>query len=578
MAQIDRDRLEGDKLKFYDIISKAEAVYTQSQTEEEDARKYYEGSQAPEIVPNEITYVEHNKITDMVNGLVGQLLGADIDIQMRGGGEASIPYIELVYDMFERNKFNDRVKEPWGNFFYVEGIAPIEFYYNPRRKSQYGMGFPELIVRRPDQALTDPNSEGFMHEDDIHRVLRYRKTVAWAVGQWPDKKDEIFETSDLTGGNQTEGHCDLYIVESVRTVITEEDGIKTEKEVYYKAKVINKIVVVEPEKETGFNRFTHQFAIHTARFITSKRPCGAVKFIKATQDEINADRTAAYMALKADIKNLFVSYGATDDEADTAMAQIAKTNGYINFRDTATKFEQIKKQGLSPAILQSIELAQRAFDEISGRYAPERGVVDQNISGRAIGMLHNRGKIPELTKKLHIQYVIGEIVMLFLECAQKKMTEEFYIERKKDGQKVKMYYNTKAEDIEGFRPDQYNVVDDDGIVNNLLKIDIDQVDLSIDIKMNALEEEAYESEKALMAYQNQLLPPRVTLKKLYPREGEEYYKELTEYNQVMGFVQKVVEQGGTQILPILQQGANAIIQSQQMQQEAGKLTKGVNNA
>ena len=564
-----------DEKDFQLWITSAENAHNSKKDEREKCREYYENVQSPDDIPAGITYVEENLITDLVNGQVGMMSGDDFDIELSGGGDKALPIIELVKDMLERNRFNERIKEPWCNFFYVEGKTFLEFYFNPRKKSIYGIGMPEIYARKAEETWLDPNSKGWLHEDDIFRVLPQRILLSYAKEKWSHKEKEIYESMGTRAqdtGNETHKWCDLYIVEYRETVFEEEDGIEVEKEVYYKAKVINKTVVVEEPKKTGYSRFTLIATIHTPRMQTSTEPFGTVLPVIQTQDIMNATGSAAYEVLKSDIKNLFVVLGGTDDEVAVAKRDLAKPNALVNFK-SATNFQQVKSLGLSPAMLQLYEWRRKAFDEISGRYAPEKGASEQALSGRAIAFLQNRGITPELTKKAHLEYALSELGFLLIECAIKKMSEQpFAVDRVVDGRKRKLYYNYKKEDLGDVEIDEYNVLDEEGYINHLVGIDIDEIDLEIKIRMNAQEEEAFEANKAMNAFQAGLLPMKTTLKKLYPKRGEEYYEAKMNETQAMQ-VMKMMEEN-PEVGQMVMKGMQEMITIQEMQDKAKEQNAG----
>jgi len=181
-----------------------------------------------------------------------------------------------------------------------------------------------------------------------------------------------------------------------------------------------------------------------------------------------------------------------------------------------------------------------SFDEQSGRYAPERGATEQELSGVAIAQLQERGKTPELTKKFHIEFALSQVVFLIIECAVRKMAKQpFNMERNIDGQKKKLHFNTRSADIPGFKADEYNIVDDDGIVNNLLKIDPDEIEISVDITMDKKQNESFEANKAIALSQMNKLSTLDLYKVMYPADYRDKYENLVAEQKAMQIVEMI---------------------------------------
>lgn len=548
---INREELMFKGIDLYKWIIYAENVKSETQEEYENSRSYYENEQAPDYVPEKFTYVQENLVTDMVNGMVGSFLEGRIGVNLSGGGEMAKPVKELVYDMFERTRFNERCAEPMYNYTYVEGLAGIEFYYNPRRRSQYGLGMPELYIHRPSEILLDPNSKGFLHEDDIVRAMKTQVLRSYAEEKWPDKKDAIGASVKTPNNNETEEFVDLYFIEIKRVEFENKDGIVEEVDRYYWCKIINKDVMVESPRRSGFGRFTILPTIHTPREWSKRDPMGAVYIIKQTQDLLNSVGSLAYEGVKSAISKFYFAKGVTQREADEIQKNITTPGGFAWANSPGANVEILQGSGISRDIVEWYKWKRLSFDEQSGRYAPERGASEQELSGVAIAQLQQRGKTPELTKKTHFQYALSEVVMLFIECAAKKMSEQpFNIERPIEGEKRKLYFNTRREDVPGFKPDEYNVVDKDGIINNLLGVDADEIDVSIDLNMNQNDREAFDANKALMMANMGKLSTIDLFKAIYPVDYKEKYDNMMKEQKAMQIVEMISqnEEMGNQIM------------------------------
>jgi hypothetical protein len=534
-----------DDIDFYNWLVEAENVKGATREEYEDCRSYYENEQAPSYVPDELVYVTENLVTDMVNGMVGALIGGGVKFTLSGGGPMAKPVIELSYDIFERNRFNARCMEPIGNYTYVEGMSGIEFYYNPRRKSIYGTGFPEIKVHRPEEVLLDPNSKGFLHEDDKIRALKTRVLVSYLIDKYKDNPELVDKIKALRkdqGNNETRNYIDYYYIEYIKTVFKKEDGIIYEHDEYWSFPVADQTLQLEEPINTEFTRFTIQPTIHTPREYNVKEPMGAVYIVKQTQDVLNSIGSLAYEAVKSGVKMFYHTKGFTQDEVEEFKKNVAKPGGHVNTNRIDAVIDTHQGQGISRDIVELYKWKRLSWDEISGRYAPERGASEQELSGVAIAQLQERGKTPELTKKFHIEFALSQVVFLIIECAVRKMKKlPFTLERNIDGQKRKIYYNTRRDQLKNFQEDEFNIVDEDGIVNNLLKIDPDEIEISVEISMDKKQNESFEANKAIALANMNRISTLDLYKVLYPNDYREKYENLKSEQQAMKIVEMINE-------------------------------------
>ena len=555
-------------------IEADESEWSDNTREYKLAREYYENVQIPTTsAKSKVEYVQENLITDMINGLVGQLIGGEISPAITGGGPMGIPVKELVMDIIERNQFMQKHVEPITNMFYCEGLSGIYTLFNPYRLSTYGIGMPEIFTRLPGELLLDSNSKGFMHEDDIRRIHKKRLLVEFAEKRSPELKGKIKSTSRSRSGNsgETEDWCDLFTIEfRVPDIVTLKDladgklkdrllegydeVTKIEVENYYQVEMYNRTEQGGGPDLTEFNRFRMVPVIHTPRLESSTYPFGASMLMKGKQDQINVTGTVALDAVKADIKNLLVLVNADPDLEAKYRREAAKTNGVIVIEGEQASAIQMQRHGISPALLQWYEWQRMAFDTIIGRFSPDKGAVEGDLSGKAIGLLQARGTTTELTKKLHLEYAFTQMALIVLECVGHKMNQQkFSITRNIDGQEQQMHYNTPVKELgQVSEDDKLNVVTDN-IVNNLTKVDIDEVDLSIRVEMDIIGREASEANKALIAKREGLLSRKDSTKKLYPDEWQEFVENMTKESAALAIVEKIMKLAPEQIQQIAQQ-------------------------
>ena len=536
----------------------SESGWSDVSSEYEKAREYYENVQAPSDAPANKEWVQENLVTDLVNGLVGQLIGGRADINLNGGGKMGKPVRELVDDIIKSNKFTEKHLEPIGNMFYTEGLGGIYIPFNPYRLTQYGIGWPEIytLLTTKGELLLDDTSRGFMHEDDIYRIFRTPRLVEYIESKWPHLKGKIKASHMRTGqgGSESEKYGDVYTIEykvteqikvgdlddgltKQKLLMAYEEEQVIERDKFYQAIMVNRTELAEKGKPTGFNRFRIIPVIHTPRLMNKKYPMGVGLLMTGTQDQINVVGSVALDAVKAEIKNLLILLNTTKDQENRVKQEASKTNGVVALTGNDVRVVQAQRQGISPALLQWYEWKRRSFDEISGRYAPEKGATDGDLSGKAIGLLQMKGAVPELTKKLHLEYAFSEMASVVLECINGKMSKQpILIEREIDGEEMKIPYNMPLDEVRARKvkiDEEYMVVGQDGIVNDLSKIDVDDIDLEVEVVLDTYGKEQFEANKALTARGQGLMGVQDTLKKLYPNEWRDLLDGLMKESQAM---------------------------------------------
>ena len=562
--------------EFTKWVDSAESAWGDIDQEYKEARKYYEDVQTPSNAPAGKEYVQENLITDLVNGLVGQLIGGEVGVVVNGGGKYNIPIKELVGDIMDRNLFVERHLEPISNHFYTEGLGGIYTLFNPYKVSTYGIGVPVVhhLLTSEQELLLDPNSRGFMHEDDIYRIFKQARLIEYAEKKYPKLAGEIQPSHRQKSAirKDTEKFCDIYIIEYMTTDILQiseledeslknrlreryDETTKIEIDRFWQVDMINRTMMGAPAVATGFNRFRLQPVIHTPRIQDKAYPMGISKLMKGKQDQINTVGSVALEAVKADIKNLLVLVNVAPDQQKILTREAAKTNGVAALSGENVQFFQADRKGISPAVLQWYEWQRRGFDEVSGRYTPDKEM-SGGLSGKAIGLLHARGTIPELTKKFHLDYAFTEMANVILECVGIKMTKQpFSITRNIDGQDIEMQFNTKYEQGSKLN-EEYNSVSDKNIVNDLSQVDIDEIDLSVDVVMDVLGRDVQEANKALLAGDRRLIARKDQLKKLYKDEWRDLLTGIEEEDMAMKILGQLARMGPEALQKLAQQAGN----------------------
>lgn len=516
--------------KFSEWIGADESAYSQVIDKNKKARKYYESAQKPSGIPANKAYLVENLCTDLIDGLVGKLIGNDVFINLAGGGKMGEPVRELMKDILKRNKFKERIKEPVANRFYVEGLGGIRFVYDPFKKSPYGVGMPQIFAKRPGEILLDADSKGWMHDDDVRRIYPVDMLLSEAKLRWKDKASQLDDTSR---GQGVEKWVKIYEIEFKR--IEKIGGLYVD--VYYHSKVGNTNVLLEPVKPTGFHRFTGIPVIHTPCEEVSIYPNGVMDLIIPTQDSINVLSSISNDSVKSDIMNFRYTVGASPEEETKVKNELSKTNGYVNFQNTTERdpIRKLDSTGISRSVVELYRWKRQAFEDITRQYEPSRGQAS-GLSGKAVIALQQGGVLPEFPKKDHFEYALSELGSCILECISMKMGEQpFSIDSKVDGEKKKIHFNT-----EGREDDKYNI-NEGGLINDLTKIDIDDIDISIEVNMNEIGRREMEANKALICRNAGLLSRLDTTREIYPIKYKEYYENKTNEDQAAALMEKLAQ-------------------------------------
>jgi hypothetical protein len=212
--------------------------------------------------------------------------------------------------------------------------------------------------------------------------------------------------------------------------------------------------------------------------------------------------------------------------------------------------KEMRNSGLDAALIQYYNMEREAFDTIGGRSNLDRGKVsNEGMAGKLFIAAASAGAVPALVPKSHFEYMLEQRSYVILECIGEKMAknEAFNIERQIDGKDQKIYFNTPLKDI----PEEERVQspymvpteNQDGldIVNDLLKVDFDKIDISVEIKLNILGQEEQEANKAMVSHSANLMTPFDTNKKVWPKEYHQINDNLTAHSEAMGMVRDIVE-------------------------------------
>jgi hypothetical protein len=548
-----------DSDTFYDWITQAESAYGKAKTEYEDAGDYYENEQEPSDVPTDKEYVTNNIITDTIDRSVGQLISGDVTPVLVGGGPLSKAAKELHTDILEANFFKESILPEQGNHFYNQGLGGFKFVDNPFKKSKYGIGFAEIYGLNIGDLWLDPNSRSGMHTDDKFRINPVRLELDYARNKFARYENgrkntkmwnDITESAEQDESQTTEPrYCWLYEIEfkkSIFSPITLGDGTRVlqEQEVFYIAKMINKSVQVMAPTPTGYPCFRLIPMIHTARknLEYGRYPFGLYKKLGKTQDRINVTASVILEAVKAQIKQTIVIKGAKKDEEEQARQEFSKTNGLITIKSPQAKTDVYAGTPIPPALVQYFQMERDNYDDIKGssnQAQQFQSAASGQLSGKAIGNLQFASTMPEYTKKANVEFALSQLSHCIFWYIKRKMGQPFTIERTIEGRPKQIRYNQQAE--EGFQEDDYNVVSDQGVINDLSELG--EFDVKVQVEMNSMQRQEIEMNKALILAQAGKIADKDLLKKLYPNEWKELYDNIVAQGGAMALVEKMSSYG-----------------------------------
>jgi len=96
------------------FIESAESLYHQADSGTEGytaCREYYENYQKPTGIPDDVSYIVKNVITDYVDRKVSKLVAGRIEPILKGVGDLREPLRILLEDILEENEFQDLLLE-----------------------------------------------------------------------------------------------------------------------------------------------------------------------------------------------------------------------------------------------------------------------------------------------------------------------------------------------------------------------------------------------------------------------------------------------------------------------------------
>jgi len=528
---------------FKEWIVKARSSFDKAKSGFESDREYFENEQDPDNVPDEKEYIKDNRITDLVRRLTGQMISGKVNVALVGGGEMKDPVRMLFEDILDENDFNEYIMESIANHIYCEGYCGWSYDLNPMKRSKYGLMSPEINFLMPKDLWLDPDSRDLLHRDDNFRILPKQIPLKYAKKRWREHADAITESRDEYSTDDDILHyTDLYDIEFKETFLHNVGGVLIEEDKYFIVKLINETVVVEGPEETGYPCFRRGPFIHTPRTGANygKYPMGPVRILAQTQNQLNVISSVMSEAVKKDIKRLaFISTagGDTKELEKKYKDQAAKEHGVIAITGEA-RIDYAPQTGLAPSLIQMKEIVAHRFDEISGKFAPSRGEVSGDLSGRAIALHQQRDILSEYVAQKHIELGLTDLGQCIYYSIKNEMAgNPFSITREVDGQEHIVPFNVPMEQAAG----DYAVPDEEaGVVNNLAGIDMK---CRVEVEMNSSLKEQTEMNKAMIAFQNGWIAPIDALKVFYPKSYHEKHKNRAEYDQAMKLIQDMTELG-----------------------------------
>jgi len=544
------------KEDFIQWIEASESNYGQVKREYEDARNYFEDEQEPTGVPSGKEYVTVNLGNDLVRRRVGEVVSGGIRPALIGGGRAAKPLKYLFLDILEENKFIQNKVANSANFFYNEGLSGYKFAFNPFKKSKYGIGMPVIDFLRYDEIWLDPDARDPLHEDDKFRIVPKRIELEYAKDKWPDSADEIQESLLLTDtGDQTEiKRVDLYEIEYRETVFTEENGKRIEEDVFYICKIVNKNVVVEGPEPTGYPVFRIIPLIHTPRILNKgKYPFGIQKITRKTQDQINVIESVILDWVKAAIKQLIILRGATTDEEAKVKSEAAKTTGVVTLRNPNARLDVVTAEPIPPHLSQLAAIKRMSFDEISGSYAPERGAVAGELSGKAIRSLQTAGIIPEFASIANFNNALTDLGVCIFTCIVQDMNQPFSIFPEINGTEQEIRFNAVQDET---IPDNEMHIFHGGTVpganvNVLRLMKVNRIKMTVEL--NVEQNKEMETNKALLMRERGDLALIDVMQALWPDNWQEKLENVKSEQAIMQLVQDMVETAPEYINIVAQQ-------------------------
>ena len=549
---------------FVNFIRQAEAAYDKVRSKDKEAIDYIENVQEPRNVPKNKEYVKYNIITYRVRRRIGEILNSKISPILIGAGDMAAPIIELFNDILDENRFHDRKMASAMHYFFPTGRSGFKFIDDPRKESKYGVGSPEIDFLRPDQIRTDPDSKDPFHHDDIFRIHSDRVEIEYAKKRWPQFADQIVEQSESShSDNQVVKYADLHEIEyrvkefsqQKTTVVVKNPKTgraavdrkgnpvfnvkEVEREVYYITKYINRLVQVLPPQKTGYPIFRIIPLIHTPSVSDARgrNGFGLHELLKQSQDLVNVTNSVMLECVKASIKQMIVAMGVSEDEQEEHKRNAAKTNAYFAARSPSARLQIFPGPPLPASVVEFTERVRFMADEIEASYAPGRGEVSGELSGRAISNLQIAGSVPEITSKNNIKTALTDLSVCIFHYIRTRMKDAFAIDRVVDGVEQRLFFNRSS--LEDEELGDLNVFQG-GFVNDLTKIPR-SARIKVDVDMNHHAKRQDEINTALLLDDRGKISMRDLLETLYPNRWEGRLENIKAENQAQALIQDMLQ-------------------------------------
>lgn len=412
--------------------------------------------------------------------------------------------------------------------------------------------------------------------------IEFKRTILWPHVPVFNAQDQIVnyipvpmayhEESDTiqdpqTGGNGKEklnrflNQAQPYMqkrgiedLEGLYGEVEKENIIKIEVELFYRVFVINGITVVSEPEPTDFRRFSVIPLQHIRQESSDMMvPSSRIPHLKDAQDHMNVTLSIMHLQIKREAKNPILIFGAQNYEM-MQLEGISDVVPIIKFDNPDAQAVFPPSRQISPHLVEWYQLNRSAFDEIGANMPTERGAAEGDFSGRAILALQYTGDLADFIPHLHIKIALKELITLLVECIINKMGDQpFTIYRKREGEKVKIRYNTyltTEEDIEKSELEVVNELENSKVINPLKSAQYAKVD--IDIEMNVLQKQIAEMQKMALVAADMSREDR--LKIVYPKR----YKSMLENKEAEDAAVQLVNElaaFGPGVLKITQQFA-----------------------
>jgi hypothetical protein len=252
---------------------------------------------------------------------------------------------------------------------------------------------------------------------------------------------------------------------------------------------------------------------------------------------------------KGSTKHLALFFGVRDSEIKHWDREADKPFGRIAIQNENAKVVFVPDKPLPPSLIQLDQMNRMSFDENAGDYAPERGDTGgQDLSGKAIALLQNKGQLSQFTARENLEASFEELGNLIIETLKIHMTNPFVLYDSVDGEELEIHYNTSVDLLDpNYQPNQMETVDEEGVINNVLKFP--QYGATVKIDLNKEMKKQEDLNKALAAFERGVLSMKDFLKALYPENWSELYANKMTEDQAMQIVKELID-GGPEFMQV----------------------------